>query len=90
VKARRFLVSGRVQGVGYRFFAVRAAKSCGVVGWVRNLPDGRVESHAEGSDEALAAFRGALEEGPAGATVWSIEAIEAEPGRGLIEFNVKL
>ena len=53
MSCRRAVVSGRVQGVGFRFFAERAAKKAGVVGWVRNLPDGRVETVVEGSDDAV-------------------------------------
>jgi acylphosphatase len=62
--AKRFLVSGRVQGVGYRYFACRAAETCGVAGTVRNLPDGTVEAVAEGEPAAVAAFRADLERGP--------------------------
>ena len=50
--ARRFIISGAVQGVGYRFFAMRAAARHQVLGTVRNLPDGRVEVIAEGDREA--------------------------------------
>ena len=54
--ARRIVVSGRVQGVGFRFFAQSAAVREGLHGWVRNLPDGRVEISAEGDAEALERF----------------------------------
>jgi len=57
-------VSGRVQGVGFRYFAIRAARRVGVAGTVRNLPDGTVEAIAEGSQTALNEFRSELEKGP--------------------------
>lgn len=60
---------GRVQGVGYRFFAVRAAMELGLAGWVANLPDGAVRCVAEGEPAALEAFLDRLREGPAGALV---------------------
>jgi acylphosphatase len=62
--ARRATVSGRVQGVGYRFFAERAAREFGVRGWVRNLPDGRVESVVEGDEDAVRRYLDRLREGP--------------------------
>ena len=62
--AKRFIISGRVQGVGYRYFACRAAEASGVAGTVRNLPDGTVEAVAEGDPAAVAAFRAELERGP--------------------------
>lgn len=67
--AKRFFVSGMVQGVGYRFFATRTAERLGVTGWVKNLRDGRVEVYAIGSPKALKDFRRELGRGPAGATV---------------------
>ena len=63
--ARRAIVRGRVQGVGFRFFAERAARELGVRGWVRNLPDGTVETFAEGEDDAVAAIPRAAAKGPA-------------------------
>ena len=75
--ARRYLVRGRVQGVGFRYFVQREARRLGLQGWVRNLADGRVEAHAQGSAAALAEFSGALHTGPRFAEVRSVEEIEA-------------
>jgi acylphosphatase len=83
VRARRAIVTGRVQGVGYRFFAERAARELGVRGWVRNLPDGSVEAVAEGEDEAIARFLERLRRGPLGSRV---EAL-AEEDRALTGFS---
>jgi acylphosphatase len=77
--ARRFVVKGRVQGVGYRYFAIRAAAECCVVGTVRNLPDGSVEAIAEGSDDAVAEFRNELARGPSYAHVTSVVETKLEP-----------
>lgn len=86
-EARRFVVRGRVQGVGYRVFARQAAARLGLAGWVRNLPDGRsVEAEASGDAAALDAFASALREGPPGGHVGEFEqtAIPADsvPGTG--------
>jgi acylphosphatase len=62
--ARRYRVSGRVQGVGFRFFVSEAADREGLHGWVRNLPDGAVEASAEGEREALERFEQRLRQGP--------------------------
>lgn len=69
----RFLITGRVQGVGYRFFAKQLAEELGVTGWVRNLTDGRVEAQASGAPEALDKLQQGLEQGPVGARVDDIE-----------------
>jgi len=74
--ARRFKIRGRVQGVGFRYFATRAARSCGVTGTVRNLADGTVEAVAEGSPSAIKEFRRDLERGPSYAQVTSVEESE--------------
>jgi acylphosphatase len=71
--ARRFLVSGRVTGVGFRYFAADAANREGLTGVVRNLPDGRVEAIAEGDAESLTRFELAIRRGPARARVESVE-----------------
>ena len=80
--ARRFLISGRVQGVGFRYFAKDVAQSEGVTGWVRNLPDGRVEALVEGEAEAVTRVERALWQGPGGARVTAVAADEDEPPSG--------
>jgi acylphosphatase len=79
VISRRALVSGRVQGVGFRFFAERAARAAGVKGWVRNLPDGRVETVAEGDEEAVARYLERIGRGPFVGSVSGIDVEEREP-----------
>jgi acylphosphatase len=75
--AIRFIVTGRVQGVGYRYFVMREADALGITGFARNLPDGSVEVVSEGSEGALEIFAGRLAQGPAFATVESVERSEA-------------
>jgi len=77
--ARRYIVSGRVQGVGFRWFAETTASREGVHGWVTNLPDGRVEASAEGDAEAIERFERALRHGPAGARVDDVEVDAVTP-----------
>jgi acylphosphatase len=77
-QAKRFYVSGRVQGVGFRFFAERTASSLGVGGYVRNLFDGRVEVYAIGSAEQMDAMRNALRSGPRMAAVHRVDEQDAE------------
>ena len=67
--ARRFVISGRVQGVGFRYFTQDVARREGATGWVRNLPDGRVEAHVEGDADAVTRVERALRTGPRGARV---------------------
>lgn len=76
IQARKYWVSGRVQGVGFRFFAQREAKSLGLRGWVRNLPDGRVEVYAMGDERSLKKFRKLLASGPASAHVIGVEEFD--------------
>jgi len=71
--ARRFLIDGEVQGVGFRYFALRAAARHQVTGTVRNLPDGRVEVVAEGEREAMEEFKKELATGPRFADVSSLD-----------------
>jgi acylphosphatase len=77
-QAKRFFVSGRVQGVGFRFFAERTAGSLGVGGYVRNLFDGRVEVYAVGSAEQVDALKGALRRGPRMSAVDTVDEYDAE------------
>jgi acylphosphatase len=77
IKGRRFLISGRVQGVGYRYFAQRSAQATGVTGWAKNLDDGRVEVHANGTDARLDDFEGMLRKGPQYSDVRVVESSEA-------------
>ena len=71
IVARRFLIGGRVQGVGFRMFAAARAAFEGVHGYVRNLPDGSVEALVEGDNEAVDRIELALRRGPPGADVES-------------------
>jgi acylphosphatase len=87
--ARRYLVGGRVQGVGYRFFAKAAADREGVTGWVRNLPDGRVEALVEGETEAVTRVERALRQGPGGARVATVVVDEEPPSGTFHEFAVR-
>ena len=89
IVARRLLVSGRVQGVGFRWFARDTATREGVGGWVRNLPDGRVEAFVEGEAEAVTRVERALRMGPRGARVESV-AVHAEPPAGrALDFEIE-
>ena len=74
--ARRFLLAGRVQGVGYRYFAMRAAARHDILGTVKNLVDGRVEILAEGERDAMEQFKMELATGPALARVASLEEFD--------------
>lgn len=78
----RLKVRGRVQGVGFRWFAREAAERLGLSGWVKNLPDGDVETEAEGPPEALARFTAELKSGPPYARVDGVEEVEVPPEGG--------
>jgi acylphosphatase len=79
--ARRYVITGRVQGVGFRHFTASAAARSGVDGWVRNLPDGRVEIAAEGDAEAISRFDRQIRQGPAGARVDDVEVSDRPAGQ---------
>ena len=77
--ARKFLISGEVQGVGYRYFAQRSSARHQVRGYVKNLEDGRVEVLAEGTAKAVDAFRLDLAAGPTYSRVTVVEELVVEP-----------
>jgi acylphosphatase len=80
VTARRAVVRGRVQGVGFRFFASRAARELGIRGWVRNLPDGSVETLAVAEEDSLRRYIEKLSRGPLGSRVDAVDVSDvAEP-----------
>jgi acylphosphatase len=87
--ARRYVISGRVQGVGFRYFTAAAAAREGLHGWVRNLPDGRVEATVEGESEAVERFERAVRQGPPGARVEHVEVDHTVPGARDTGFVVK-
>ena len=87
--ARRFIVRGRVQGVGFRWFVEREAHILQLAGWVRNNHDGTVEVLAMGSREQLAGLRSRLQQGPPAARIDQVTEAEAEPVAGLNSFQVR-
>ena len=87
--AHRFVVRGRVQGVGFRWFVEREAHILGISGWVRNKQDGSVEVLAQGSREQLLGLRLRLRQGPRAARVDDVEEFEAKPVSGLNTFRIE-
>jgi acylphosphatase len=86
---QRFVVKGRVQGVGYRYFALQEASRLGIAGFARNLPDGGVEVVGEGADDALREFAVRLNEGPSFASVASVETSTLASSRGDQGFHIR-
>jgi acylphosphatase len=85
---RRFVLSGRVQGVGFRWFALRWAEELGVRGWIRNQDGGTVESEAEGEPQAVAEFERRLRAGPAGARVDEVAVTELKAEGKASSFDI--
>lgn len=85
--ARHAVVRGVVQGVGFRYFAHRAARELNLRGWVRNLPDGSVETVAEGADAAVTEYLSRLSRGPSGARVDGVD-VEAVELRNFPAFEI--
>ena len=75
--ARHAVVRGVVQGVGFRFFAERTARALGIRGWVRNRPDGTVETVAQGDETSVGEYLARLRRGPSGARVDEVVVQEA-------------
>jgi acylphosphatase len=88
-QARRFVVRGRVQGVGFRWFVEREAHVLGVSGWVRNNADGSVEVLAQGTRDQLLGLRSRLRHGPRAARVDDVEESEVGPVAGLSSFRIE-
>jgi acylphosphatase len=87
--ARRFIVSGRVQGVGFRYFALDAARREGLQGYVTNRDDGSVEAVAEGEAEGLERFERALRRGPSRARVEHVIVDEVTPQMHSTGFDIR-
>ena len=87
--ALHITVTGRVQGVGFRWACRRAAQALRIAGWVRNRADGSVEIVAEGDAKALDAFRAWCREGPPGAVVGQVSADAAAPA-GATTFEIRI
>jgi acylphosphatase len=89
VEARRFVVRGRVQGVGFRWFVEREAHMLGIAGWVRNNHDGSVEVLAQGTRDQLSGLHSRLRAGPRAARVDEVEVSEAKAVAGLSSFRIE-
>ena len=87
--ARRFVVSGRVQGVGFRWFVQDAATRAGATGWVRNLPDGGVEALVEGESDVVARVESAVRSGPRAARVDRVSIDEEQPEGRFTTFSIR-
>ncbi|HEV3253287.1 MAG TPA: acylphosphatase [Candidatus Acidoferrales bacterium] len=85
MQAKRFYVSGTVQGVGYRFFVQRLAMRLGISGYVKNMRDGRVEVYALGSASQLEVLRAELARGPRGAQVSEVAEGDARLDEGFAD-----
>ena len=88
MKTIHIVVTGMVQGVGFRYFTVRQAQDLGLCGWVRNLPDGRVEAVAQGHDADVGTLIDLLRTGPAASEVTDLKVEEIEHG-AFIGFDVR-
>jgi acylphosphatase len=88
-EARRYLVKGRVQGVGYRWYVEREANLLGLRGWVRNNLDGAVEVLAIGGREQLATLRRKLQEGPRASRVDTVEELPAQASPDIKSFRIE-
>jgi acylphosphatase len=87
LSAVHLLVSGRVQGVGFRWFVIQEAQRAGLTGWVRNLHDGRVEAWLEGDEEAVRAVEAAVGRGPRRAEVKGVERRDERPAGRYRDFG---
>jgi acylphosphatase len=86
---RRYVVKGRVQGVGFRWYVEREARLLGVGGWVRNRDDGAVEVLASGTGSQLGSLYDRLREGPRAARIDGVEVDDASPFGGYQTFQIE-
>lgn len=87
--ARKFYFSGLVQGVGFRYFTQRSAARHQVLGYVRNLEDGRVEAFAQGPERSVEAFKHDLTAGPKFSRVDQVEEIVLDPTNEFSSFRIE-
>jgi len=87
--ARKFYIRGMVQGVGFRYFAQRAAARHQIHGYVKNLDDGRVEAFAQGPEKRVEAFRDDLAAGPKFSQVQDVEELVLEPNKTFSSFRIE-
>ncbi len=87
--ARRFVVSGRVQGVGFRYFLQDAARREGLHGYVSNQDDGSVEAVVEGEAESVGRFERRLRQGPSRSRVEQVMVDDIDPGQGYTGFSIR-
>ena len=89
IVARKFIIRGMVQGVGFRYFAQRSAARHQIRGYVRNLDDGRVEALAQGNERAVEEFKHDLTAGPTYSSVEDVEETVLEPDRTFSAFRIE-
>ena len=89
IRAITATVTGRVQGVGFRFTTQRVATQLGLDGWVRNQPDGSVQTWAQGPSTLMERFIGFLEEGPPASRVLAVDVNDVTPDPDLDGFRVR-
>lgn len=87
--ARKFFITGTVQGVGFRYFAQRSAAKHQVRGYVTNLPDGRVEAFAQGDEQSVIGFRNDLTAGPRWSKVDDVEEVVVDVDKRYSTFRVE-
>ncbi|MDJ0839147.1 MAG: acylphosphatase [Acidobacteriota bacterium] len=90
MEAAEIKITGRVQGVGFRYFTMLTAQELGLLGWVKNMPDGSVLTRAAGAPEAMAAFRERLRQGPSYGRTDGLEeiALDEREAAALGDFRV--
>ena len=83
------VIDGQVQGVGFRFFVMELAETCGITGWVRNRYDGTVEVMAEGRRAVLESFLNQLRRGPRGAYITNVDTDWPPAGNKFVQFEIR-